>query len=248
MQSFSQSIDPDFGINGTFQSKDAPLMTTRKVEVSVDGKIYALFSADFYASEDLAAKNGLYGVLYRLFPNGQIDNEFGTNGRVIIETPGFVKTTVRDLIITENNNLVICGMAANDIPAQETPVIFRMLENGQSNAVFGTNGIRTLSLFQGGFMAAAERSMGELLVANDTYNINGEFAEAEIRIVRMRENGDIDRSDGALGEYILNTTNKEYIQGILVNQYDQVIFYGHYYSCVASDWHLNNFMFFEDSD
>jgi len=86
MQSFSQSIDPDFGINGTFQSKDAPLMTTRKVEVSVDGKIYALFSADFYASEDLAAKNGLYGVLYRLFPNGQIDNEFGTNGRVIIET------------------------------------------------------------------------------------------------------------------------------------------------------------------
>ena len=247
-QLLAQSIDPNFGVNGRFQPTDSPLMTTCKVEVSDEGKIYALFSADFFAAENLAAKNGLFGVLYRLFPNGQIDTQFGDNGKVLLNTAGYERTTVRDLIITSNNNLVICGMAANDIPYQETPVIFRLLENGDPDTNFGTNGTRTFSLFQGGFMAAAERSTGQLVVANDTYNINGEFTEEDVRIVRLSATGNIDPSFGVAGEFLVNTPNKEYVKGVLINQSDEVIFYGHYYYCVVSDCFLSNYMYFGDAN
>jgi hypothetical protein len=245
---YAQSIDPAFGVNGRFQPNDSPLMTTRKIEVSDNGNIYALFSADFFASEDLAANNGIFGVLYRLLPNGEVDVQFGNNGSAVLSTSGFIRTTVRDFIIAANGDIVICGLAANDTPFQETPVIFRLLENGQADSNFGTNGTRTYSLFQGGFVSLAERGNGQLIVASNTYNINGNFTEEDVRIIRTSATGDIDPSFGIAGEYLLNTTNKEYVKGVLINDNDQVIFYGHYYTCIVSDCYLNNYMYFGDAD
>lgn len=247
--SSAQLIDPDFANNGRFQPTDGPLMTTRDIEVAPDGKIYALFSIDLFASVDLAAKNSSNGVLYCLLPNGDVFTDFGINGRISIIALDFDQTMVRDLLIASNGDLVICGLVTNASPAQESPEMFRYTNFGNNVSTFGFNGTRVYSLFQGAFMSVAERNTGELVVANDTYNVNGDPTNEDIRIVRMSASGDIDPSFGISGEYLVNTPNREFVKGVLINEYDDVILYGLNYFCpLFTDSSLSNFMIYGDAD
>lgn len=117
------SIDNSFGIKGktilNFDSYQSSFPTSAVVQE--DGKIV------------IAGTTGAYfvrGVITRLLPNGDIDSEFGFNGKMELES-----TLVNKLLLTPDQKLLILGQTADKFSVE------RLGNDGFYDSTYGTNGV-----------------------------------------------------------------------------------------------------------
>ncbi|CAM3880532.1 Secretion system C-terminal sorting domain-containing protein [Flavobacterium branchiophilum] len=77
--------------------------------------------------------NNYRGAIMRLLPNGEIDTDFGFNGKIVLESK-----EVSKILLTPDQKIIILGKTTNDFSIE------KLNSDGFYDLTFGTNGITTL--------------------------------------------------------------------------------------------------------
>lgn len=123
-------IDATFATNGRFFYNE---VGTREEGISVleqpDGKVIIVGVTDYDPDEG----NNSRIIVIRLNALGSLDNSFGTNGKVYIDTPNSSDISAAT-VLQNDGKIIICG-------GQK---VYRLNSNGSLDNAFGKNGIATI--------------------------------------------------------------------------------------------------------
>ena len=134
--------------------------TPTRVRIQPDGKIVTVgFSLNlFYPPESFLVRHNA---------DGTVDNSFGTNGSVVVDSDSY-EINFTDFVILPDGKLLV---TANKSTTTTDLVIYRYMSNGTPDAAFGTNGVITTPL---GNDTREQRIVlqpdGKFVVASRTYN------------------------------------------------------------------------------
>lgn len=126
------ALDSTFGNSGKVQ---LPYYTYQcQLKMQSDGKLIV-----FGYTSAISSYNHTVGVVYRVLPNGQLDNTFGNGGIVVIPTIIGSDIDARSLgLIVQNEKIIIYGMGLTN-PHE----IHRLHNDGTVDNSFGNNGFVT---------------------------------------------------------------------------------------------------------
>jgi uncharacterized delta-60 repeat protein len=82
--------------------------------------------------------SNFFGAIVKLDSNGITDNTFGTNGILTFNDPNF-RFNLLKVLLTENNNLLLCGYDGTILSNPKTAVI-KLNIDGSYNSSFANNG------------------------------------------------------------------------------------------------------------
>ncbi len=137
-------------------------------------------------------------AVYRLLPDGSLDNTFGTNGLVISDANLELKKT-NALVLQADGKILIGG--ASGSPSTAFSVV-RLTADGSMDPTFGTNGAVTVEV--GGYTDVVNDLIvqpdGKIIAVGTTYGgpLNDEY---DIAVVRLNSDGSLDNTfsfDGML--------------------------------------------------
>ncbi len=149
----------------------------------------------------------------RYLPNGNLDNSFGTNGRLNIDLNNDYDYG-RCIKALDNGKYLISGQ--NSVGPYFRPMVASITSDGKMDASFGTNGICILSTLQANSDAwAFEVSpSGSIYVAG--YSTINSITKSVIW--KVKEKGILDTNFGTNGETIISAnSNAERLFGIDIN-------------------------------
>lgn len=189
----------DFTIDATFGTDGEVLIDIAgdydfvyDIALQTDGKIVGTgFTYDEGQSDWL---------LFRLNPDGSLDDTFGTGGLVIQDFFGFNDNT-RNLVLQPDGKIVVAG---SHRLADDTTVLFTVARydpDGSLDASFGTGGQVTVDF--NGLLAAARDVVlqpdGKLLVAGFTETGEGGTDTYDMAVARFHPDGSLDDTFGTDG-------------------------------------------------
>jgi uncharacterized delta-60 repeat protein len=132
----------------------------------------------------------------RLLPNGNPDGSFGASGKVFLSSvpPPGQGGRAFAVLVDDAGRVVLGGSGA-------TGFVVRLLENGELDPSFGTDGV--LEMPNGMLVnAIAQDSSGHILAAGSAFNdANG----IDVGVARIDSNGSLDRTFGNGGVVLLAT-------------------------------------------
>lgn len=168
--------DVGFGNNGRVKSiVNHHSNQAKGLLLQSDGRIITVSSA-----------STLYGTtLMRFFPDGSQDRSFGNFGKVHLN----LSVLDPDAVTLDNGRILVTGTQSNQL------VIWRLLNNGSPDPVFGTKGLAKLTdIFSEGH--AIETSGGKIIVAGCIACLY----DAAFLVARFNENGTLDTGFGTNGK------------------------------------------------
>ncbi|PJJ62966.1 T9SS type A sorting domain-containing protein [Chryseobacterium geocarposphaerae] len=119
--------DPNFGNNGVIQ---LPYDTYQcQLKIQPDGKLIVF-----------GHNPSLGGLVYKIFPNGQLDTAFGTNGISTISSVHSSDEQARSIgLILQNGKIIVHGITWNSNTISQHK-IYRLNNDGSIDMSFGNNG------------------------------------------------------------------------------------------------------------
>lgn len=171
------AYDTSFDGDGIWHSP--PLSSIDKPEIELDN-----------AGNIILAINHMFHdvFLYRLFPDGTIDNTFGTNGSntINIFSPEYSdRSLMNDMILDSGNNIYLATWIGNGNIFPDSAAIFKISENGFLDNSFGNHG----------HFAPSDGSFGAMDFTTDNKIVAVGKTEAGLPLVCiMTTNGQLDTS------------------------------------------------------
>lgn len=203
-------LDNDFDADGILQLQVDNYQTAAKhVLVQPDGKILVCGSA----STDL-------GFVYRLFPDGSLDNSFGVNGRVVLTS-----NTSR-MALLANGHIILAG----DLTGQQSGagiIAYRLDASGEPDASFG-NGAFTVADFPN----ATSATLRDVEIAPDGKIVlvgSVSQQDLDVVVVRLNADGTIDQSFSFDGQVITDISVGDYGQAAVIGNDGKITVAGSYY-------------------
>jgi uncharacterized delta-60 repeat protein len=144
--------------------------------------------------------NNYRGAITRLLPNGEIDTDFGFNGKIVLESK-----EVSKILLTPDQKIIILGKTINDFSIE------KLNSDGFYDATFGTNGITTLddnNTFEK-FTCGEILNDGSLICFGNTSNPN--FQANKVIFAKFSANGIFDSSFGLKRISTQGNSNTSYI-------------------------------------
>ncbi|TBX71321.1 T9SS type A sorting domain-containing protein [Flavobacterium silvisoli] len=129
------SLDMDFGFNGlatTTITTSANQSQINAVSIQNDGKIVAAGQANINSIN-------ICFCLVRYDSNGNIDTDFGINGKVLTNLNPYSVEIISGMVIQQDGKIVVTGHA------DQSTVIARYDNTGVLDTLFGTDGISTIT-------------------------------------------------------------------------------------------------------
>lgn len=186
------SYDNSFGIRGkvilNFDSYQNSNPTTAILQN--DGKILVAGNT----------ANNSRGAITRLLPNGEIDADFGFNGKMILESK-----EVSKILLTTDQKIIILGKTTNDFSIE------KLNSDGFYDATFGTNGITTLddeNTFEK-FTCGEILNDGSIICFGNSSNPN--FQATNVVFAKFSANGIFDSGFGLKRISTQGNSNTSYI-------------------------------------
>ncbi len=184
--------DPAFGQNGRVivpvgMGND----TCRAIAVQPDGRIILVGSAISAFRSDIA--------VVRLLPDGSLDSNFGTDGKILVNY-GHYFNRLHNTLILPDDKILVSSQGYNYDLERSYSEITRLLPDGQVDSTFGQNGFITLSSdYQySSFTAMARQTDGKILAGGSITVKNG--FNSDIAIYRLLPDGEIDTAFGVQGK------------------------------------------------
>lgn len=190
------SFDNTFGIKGkvilSFDSYQNGMPTSAILQN--DGKILIAGTTANY----------MRGAITRLLPNGQLDIDFGFNGKMILESK-----EINKVLLTPDQKIVLLGRTTTNFSVE------KLNTDGFYDTTFGNNGIATLddnNNFEV-FTSGEILSDGTIMCAGNSSNPN--FNGNNVVLAKCNANGIFDASYGAkrinmpISSFNQNTSIKE---------------------------------------
>ena len=153
--------------------------------------------------------------------SSQIDQTFGTNGRMVWNNyPGAINGGVRDIAIQPDGKIITAGTGNS-----RSFVVFRYNANGTIDNTFGTGGF-VIPVF--GYVAYCNavvlQSDGKIIAAG--YSYNGELGGRGFALARYNSDGTLDTSFGSIGRVWLTTIGSGEIRDIAIQPDGKIIAVG----------------------
>lgn len=162
------ALDTDFGVGGDVRTSlgmDDDLTFTRTSQtVSSDGKV--LLGGHFSVSEQT------HLCYVRLTPEGQLDNSFGTGGRVIINLPNTPTDETTSVAFQSDGKVVALAESIWGFDKIDT-VLFRLLADGRIDETFGSRGYSYEFPAKARLWGLLALPDGKLLMHGSNYPISG---------------------------------------------------------------------------
>ncbi len=171
-----------------------------RVRIQPDGKIVTV---------GVAVETG-FGVLANAFlvrhnADGTVDNSFGTNGSVVVNS-SFDNLIFNDFVILPDGKFLVTGSRSIQ-GSGSSLVIYRYTANGTLDAAFGTNGVITTPV--GGYLSNQRIVLqpdGKFVVAIENYIYQSFY---EVAVVRYNSDGTLDTTFGTGGITKTSIGNRE---------------------------------------
>lgn len=197
-------LDASFGING--------IVTTnigngddqaRAVVVQADGKIIVAGSATNNGNFDVA--------IVRYLSNGDLDNSFGANGKVVRNVAGGHDVGFAAALQSDGKILVAGSTIINGTSSM---LVVRYNTNGTSDNTFDQDGLLAIN-FSSDFASATCIAVHEDKILLGGYATHG--SSKDFALVRLHENGTFDTTFGTGGGVQTTIgTNDDFARGIAV--------------------------------
>lgn len=170
------SIDGDFGVGGKVSTEFNDGAELRALAVQQDGKILlaghtvtnqAPYSSDF--------------AIARYLPNGDLDNSFGSGGKLIINiNSGSTSERAYAMVIQPDGKILLGGDTYPDNITYTDIVLVRLFPNGTLDFTFGNGGIATRHFLGYDHLESIALDMdGNILIAgwaqSDEYGLFARF-------------------------------------------------------------------------
>lgn len=132
--------------------------------------------------------NGFDAIITRFFPDGSIDNTFGTNGIARFDFQGF-NDVISSLIVLSDGKILAGGWVGTS--ANYDFAIFRFATNGTLDNTFGVGGVATADFGSNDFInSIAVLPDGKIIACGETSTPQG----TDCAIARFNYNGTPDNS------------------------------------------------------
>ncbi len=175
------NLDTTFGNNGILvHDAGGEFFRARKIALQNDGKII------LQLAEYSNSPNKL--IVYRFMPNGNIDNSFGNNGKIVVMEDTMLKGG--SLALKPNGKIITT--ASN--PDSGITKIIQYLPNGTIDNSFADNGEKIINL--NNFYTSKLFFQGNKILI---YGHISEFEGTTLVLIRLTENGELDSTFGTNG-------------------------------------------------
>lgn len=173
------SIDLSFGTNGIVVTNLSLIDVASAIAVQKDGKIVVAGTA-----------NGDKFGIVRYLPNGKIDSNFGTSGKIIT---AFGYMGAQSVAISDDGKIVVAGPSG--VWGSAGLLVARFLSNGTPDTSFSSDGIAS-AYFEGG-------GVTPVLLQGSKIVVGGSEA-GHFFLSRFLSNGQVDSSFGIGGRVTTN--------------------------------------------
>lgn len=203
-------LDNDFDADGILQLQVDDYQTAAKhVLVQGDGKILVCGNA----STDL-------GFVYRLFPDGSLDNSFGVNGRVVLTS-----RTSRMALLVDGSIIVAGDLTGQQLGAGV--IAYRLDAFGEPDASFGNGAVTVIE-----FPNASSATLRDVEIASDgkivlVGSVNQQ--DLDIMVARLNPDGTVDQSFSFDGQVITDVSVGDYGQAAVTGNDGKITVAGSYY-------------------
>ncbi len=197
------------------------------------GSLTTSFSSDHCQAEDIAVQPdgkivaGGYALaggishfaLARYQTNGNLDNSFGTGGKVLVN-PGAGGSWITSIAIQPDGKILAGGSVSNGPTIQFA--VMRFLSNGSPDASFGNNGLVTLVVGTYAYLKdILIQPNGQIVLAGEAM-INGDF---DFALARYNSNGTLDLTFNG-GIKVVDFNNDEYLKAISLQPDGKILLAG----------------------
>lgn len=210
-------LDTTFGTNGNGKVlTDFNSRTDEGFSVAVqsDGKIVVAGSAD-----SSSGGNRDFAIV-RYTPNGALDPNFGTGGKV--NTPiGSGEDIGRSVVVQNDGKIIVAGSADLAFGQTQTFALIRYTTNGALDGTFGAGGKLTTD-FPGGAYSVALQSDGRIIVAGYSYSGSSEV----FALARFTTNGAWDNSFGVAGRVTVRVGSRDQAYSVALQSDGKIVLAG----------------------
>lgn len=185
-------LDPGFGnqgiatfdISGTSNSIEA-------IKPTSGGIISAGTSTEWEGSR---------GFLLKTDTEGNIDNSFGTNGKVDFDFGGD-NSYINDMVVLTDGRILVCGISEE--AGNSSIGLAKFTSSGQPDPLFGYSGTLIVDL-------GAYETANSVILSNNKFLITGSYengADMDVLVMRFLANGSVDNSFGNAGKVTIDLHN-----------------------------------------
>ncbi|MCS6955137.1 MAG: delta-60 repeat domain-containing protein, partial [Candidatus Calescibacterium sp.] len=171
------------------------------LSIDASGKVYVLGDSN----------NGRKSVVYisRFNSDGSVDRTFGSEGKVVFKNiaGGSWDKTYLSCLHVKEDKIYVSGESMNSNSDYDAFVI-KLNSNGSLDSTFANGGILVLNNLAGGQWDDFGRAIyfhEKIYLAGKSWNAQGENAHTDVFVVRINNDGSIDKSFGKDGKVILNS-------------------------------------------
>ncbi|WP_309640317.1 T9SS type A sorting domain-containing protein [Flavobacterium sp.] len=186
-------VDPTFGTNGIasaiFPSGYSQLTS---MQMQPDGKIVVCG----HTNDDVGH---LVGIA-RINADGSLDQDFGTDGKIILNQD-LIPTDKAYVRITQDNKILVVSTSRLNLTSYDHFLVAQYNEDGTPDTDFGNNGI---VLLEGtGYNYGMElQNDGKIIIIGDYYAADA--GQEDFVVVRLDASGNFDETFGDHGKTIIN--------------------------------------------
>lgn len=183
-------LDPGFASGGRFLQAYNGWALARAVAALPDGRLYLGGHYDDHTTTRLN--------LHRLLANGQPDTGWSGDGivQIFVDLGTHSRASVLGVHPLADGRLLLSGYAARDT-SRDTPILVRLLADGEPDPAFAPAGVRLLELFGENLSVydSARAPDGRILFAGTC----GSCDDGRVFVLRTTAAGDFDPSFGSGG-------------------------------------------------
>ena len=205
------TLDLDFSNDGKTTVNFGTYDNAKCVTIDNDGKIL------------VGGSNGsTTACMVRLNSDGNIDNTFGTLGKVIFDLPSINGEVFGGINVQPDNKITISGEAGNDF------LLVRYNQNGQIETTFGTNGFYKIDIdnnSEDNFNSMFIQQDGKIILSGET-STGGNYY---FTLVRCNVDGTFDTSFSSDGKQLTSFgTNWSMANDVICQSDGKIIAVGNY--------------------
>ncbi|UOK41144.1 MULTISPECIES: T9SS type A sorting domain-containing protein [Flavobacterium] len=203
-------LDPAFGIKGFVTS--SLQNNIEDVELQSDGKIIGLvWQGDF---------NSLSSYIFRLNPDGSIDDSFGTNG-TITDPVNIIKS-----ISVQADDRILAVKEAGSARAFVSFTAERYKPDGMPDTDFGSNGVIDFLMPQTNITLhdIISQKDGKIMISGNYGSANPDDYQRDVFFMRLKDDGNLDTTFGDEGVRSFNFLDVDDTTDVLVQSSGKTVF------------------------
>lgn len=227
------SPDNRFGTGGVFTYGSTGMDRGFSTAIQQDGKIIVAGSSVVKNKDDV--------LVFRLTPNGTMDNTFGSGGAVLFSGAGDNFDYGNCVTLQADGKIVVSG-AASDGRVFDC-LLLRYNPDGTPDTTFGKDGVAVYSSADGknnyGYAHVIQKD-GRIVITGFTQKGESD----DVLLVRFSHTGQLDKTFGTAGVVTWNGTgnNMDYGQGIALQSDKKIVITGFSHTGANEDMLVMRFM------